>query len=280
MPAPMPLAECVVDVRLSLGPDGVYWTLGLARTLPVWLVHAHWAIVDDPFYLEQDPLVRQLARSEESSIEECRTLAQQGIEIWRDIQQRWQLETWPNLYWSGDRALEAVLPKNREAGLVERHDALAAGLDQRRGRSLETLDALADIDRDALALAAALGSLERAPPILLTPLAQGEDVPALARHLDDAGILCRRIGEDGFARQLNASLAPALLGAGLATALATGGLRLAALQLLTPRALAIPACSERDSDADSLAWDAAAFGREADLWDQALAACWEVRCTT
>src|SRR5262245_26615559 len=64
---------CVVDVRLSLGADGLFWVLGLARTMQVWLVQTHWAIVEDhPFYLGQWHSVAALAADPAASLDACR----------------------------------------------------------------------------------------------------------------------------------------------------------------------------------------------------------------
>ena len=42
---------CVVDVPLALSPYGLWCVLRLSQEVPVWLVKALWAILDDlPFY--------------------------------------------------------------------------------------------------------------------------------------------------------------------------------------------------------------------------------------
>jgi len=267
--------SCIADVRLSLGAGGLFWVLGLARSVPVWLVQAHWAMVEDPFYLQEKALVRCLAGRPNATAEDCRAAVLDTCDTWRKAQREWCLESHPNLYWSAERSFEAVLPKDGGRGLTDLCDALAAGLDHRLGRSAETVDALADCARDALALAAALGGTR--PIVLMTTLEGDESEPALARSLDEADIPCRRLGADGWADRFNARLAPVLVHAGLAVPLAAGTLRLAGLQVVAPRAL-MSAAEEDDGDSDRLAWNAAEDGNEARLWDGAAAVCWEVQC--
>jgi hypothetical protein len=281
MVTPLQLADtapaCVLDVRLSLGPGGLYWVLGLARTLPVWLVETHWAIVDDPFRLGQEALVRRLAAAPGASDEMCAAAMRGRCNDWRCAQRAWRLEGHANLFWPADRLAESVVPKDGDAGLIGRRDALATGLDHRCGRAAETVDTAADCTRDALALAAALGATPAgATAFVLTTLAEAEEQPALAETLAAAGVPCRRL-EGGWAARYDELLAPALLRAGLATALAAGCLRLAGLQVVTPMALGPRPIDTPVGDAE-LAWNAAALGDEAKLWQDAAAACWEVRC--
>jgi hypothetical protein len=268
--------SCVADVRLSLGAGGLFWVMGLARSLPVWLVQTHWAMVEDPFYLREAALVRCLAGQPDAPAEDCRTAVLDMCHAWRKAQREWCLESHPNLYWSAERSLEAVLPKDGGRGLTELCDALAAGLDRRRARAPDAVDALADCARDALALGAALSGTR--PAILITTLGPGEREPALARCLDEADIPCCRLGPDGWARRLDAALAPALVHAGLAAPLAAGTLRLAGLQVVAPRAFVPAAMEENDGGRDRLAWNAAEDDDEAGLWDGAAAACWGVQC--
>jgi hypothetical protein len=285
LPAPSPAPgespiACVVDVRLSLGAGGLFWVLGLARSLPVWLVQTHWAIVEDPFYLSQEPLLRWLAGEAGASIEASRAAVLESCETWREARRDLTLETRRHVYWPAERLAEAVVPKEVWPALVERCDALAAGLDRRRGRSPEAIDALADCARDALALVAALGGLGGSVPFLLTTLGAEETEPLLARSLDQARIPCRRLADGRWAERYEAALAPALVRTGLATALLAGPLRLAALQVVAPRVLSAAPADELDGDGDALDWDAAARGDEARHWDGASATCWTVPCGT
>ena len=170
---------CVVDVRLSLGAGGLFWVLGLARSMPVWLVQTHWAIVEDPFYLTQEPLVRWLASEPTAPLDECRATIQDSCAIWRDARRDLTLETRPHVYWPAERLREASVPKRGWPDVVAFCDALAAGIDRRRQRSPEAVNALADCARDTVALAAALGALGEPVPFVLTRLTAGETEPDL-----------------------------------------------------------------------------------------------------
>jgi hypothetical protein len=269
---------CVVDVRLSLGVDGLFWVLGLARTMPVWLVQTHWAIVEDPFYLTQESLVRWLAGSPEASIDTCRAAVAESCSAWRDARRELTLETRPHVYWPAERLREASVPKRGWPDVVAVCDALAAGIDRRRQRSPETVDTLADCARDGVALAAALGALGEPVPFLLTRLAAGETEPDVARCLHGAGIPCRLIG-GRWAERLESALAPSLIDAGLATALLAGSLRLALIQLVAPQAM-IASAADDERVTDTLDWDACADGAEGRHLDGAAAVFLEVSCET
>jgi hypothetical protein len=279
-------APCVVDASLSLCPNGLFWVLRLAEAMPVWLPQSHWAIVDDEaFYARDRRLVARLAGggdAREAVAAFARTLGE-----WREAREALRLEARRGLYWAADGWAESVVPKDGDAGLIERRDALAAGLDGRsRGGGATACaggaDALADCARDALALAAALGGGAR--PLLLAAMAPDDAEPELVSRLELAGVPCPRLGEAGALREaLRDALVPALLRCGLAAPIAGGRMRLAGLLAVAPRALHVPApvgMAEEDalavSAGDPLGWDAAASGEEAALWDDASAVWWEV----
>ena len=93
----------------------------------------------------------------------------------------------------------------------------------------------------------------------------------------EAGVPCRWLAP-GTARWLDDALAPALLEAGLYCALAAGAIRLAALQVVAPRAGT--ATPPRDEDnTDRLAWNAIACGDEERLWAGASSIATEVQCS-
>ena len=272
-----PLPTCVIDVRLSLGTGGLYWVLGLARTIPVWLVQTHWAIVEDPFYLSEDPLVRFLACQPDESLETCRAVLQTSCLAWREARSRLLLDNRQHLYWPAERAREANLPKaEAPKPVIGICDALAAGLDGRRRRSPETLDAIADCARDTLALVAALGGLDRVP-LVLTRLAAGEAEPMLARCLEEAGIPCPQVSSGLWLQHVERTLGAPVADAGLATALLAGALRLAALQVVAP---SVPLAPVEDAEGigEALDWDAAAHGDDERHWDHAIAVWSELSC--
>ena len=269
---------CVVDVRLSLSADGLFWVLGLARTMPVWLTQTHWAIIEDPFYLSQEPLVRWLAPEPAAPLDACRAAVVETCALWRDARRDLALETRPHVYWPAERLREASVPKRGWPDVVAICDVLATGVDLRRQRSPEVVDALADCARDAVALVAALSAVGEPVPFLLTRLAPGESEPDLARCLDEAAIPCRRLREGPRAERIACALAISLSDAGLTNVLLAGLMRLAGLQLVAPRAMLAAVATDDDRDGDALDWNARAHGHEARHWDGAAATCWEVSC--
>jgi hypothetical protein len=139
------------------------------------------------------------------------------------------------------------------------------------------VDALADCSRDTLALAAAI---DGARPLVLTALAPDESAPAVARSLEEAGVPCRCLEPCSQTHGFDAALAPALMKAGLAAAVASGGLRLAGMQVVAPSAHLPSSAGGAEGEDDRLAWNEAAHGDEACLWDGAIAICWKPLCAT
>ena len=267
---------CVLDVALSLAPAGLFWTLGLARAVPVWLPQFHWAVVDDHNFLADERLVTALAGRPDYA-EACATFVRVRDE-WRQARDDLGLESMPGLFWPGDGRGESVVPKDNDRTVVDRFHVLAAGLDARRSRSASpenSTNTLADSARDVLALAVALGD-RRA--IVLTPLGAGRAAPTLVDHLAAAGIACRELTERVLMEPLRNALVPALLASGLAVPLASDRFRLAALSVVAPGALGAAALATDiiSGGDDDLSLEAAADQGEAVLWDDAAAIWWEL----
>src|SRR5262245_8101533 len=149
---------CVVDVRLSLAPTGLFFVLGLSRSLRVWLPQCHWTIVDDDSFLRDRQLVSSLTGSTDQAKAE-ETLMRTRND-WRAAREEYGLESMPGLYWPSSGRGDSIVPKDGDATLIDRVHVLSAGLDA-RGASRGVLgvgcaDALADCARDTLSLAAAL----------------------------------------------------------------------------------------------------------------------------
>lgn len=268
----------VVDVALSLAPTGLYCVRELSRLVPVWLAQSHWSIVnDETFYSRDESLVRRLTRTSDPDAA-GRSFAQ-IVRDWRDARDALGLESAPGLFWPGDGKSDSVVPKDGDATLVDRLDALAAGLDSLRRRDVadparQTVDLLADCARDTVALAAALGGSR---PIVLTPLEPQDRRPILVDNLQTAGIACAKVANGRLLAPLRGLLAPTLIGSGLAALVSTNRLRLAALMIVAPHALPAPIVGDAPEEPqDRLAWNAMASGVEARLWDGAAAIWWDV----
>jgi hypothetical protein len=276
----IPAAGCVVDVSLSLRRCGLFWTLSLAETMPVWLPQGHWTLVEDGTYARDERVTGRLGGAPGVA----------GAVAFRCATQEWsaaraglRLEGRPNVFWTGDSWAESVIPKEDDAGLLDRRDALAAALDARLMpvepspmavgddgvelyRGYIAPDILADCARDALALAAAL---QTPRTIILTAMEQDEVRPGLTGWLDRAGVCCKRLEEGPVREALRWQLAPALLRSGLAVPIEAGQLRVAGLLLVAPRVTA----AVLD---DSLDWGAASASEVRQFWDDASAIWWEV----
>jgi hypothetical protein len=265
---------CVLDVALSLAPAGLYWTLGLARALPVWLPQFHWAIVDDHTFACDRQLVSSLVGG--ADYEEASGAFARIRDEWRQARDEFGLESFPGLFWPGDGRAESVVPKDNDRSVIDRFHVLAAGLDARRNGLRNSPDVVnaADGARDVLALAVAVGDRRT---IILTPVAAGRATPALVEHLGSIGIACRELTDPVLVQSLRAAVVPALLASGLAIALACDQVRLAALSVVAPRSLtAAELAANLALSDDSFALDAGVDQGESALWDGAAAIWWEL----
>jgi hypothetical protein len=282
VPRQIPILEdgqpCVLDVGFSLAPTGLFWTLALARALPIWLPQSHWSIVDDPLFFARDARLR--ARLAGGDFAEAGEVVARTVAAWREARDALGFESTPRLYWHDGGRAGSVVPKDGDSGLVERVDALAAGFDGRREPVQEAVaqagepDALADCARDTAALAGALGGRH---PLVLCRLAEGEAMPELARQLEAIGVATTRLDGPAAPASWRKPLLEALAASGLAVPLAAGRLRLAVLALAAPRVgvLGVRGLSGLEED-DRFAWNADAGVTEAALWDDASAVWWEL----
>lgn len=266
---------CVIDVALSLAPDGLFFVLGLSRSVPVWLPQCHWTIVDDDSFLRDERLAAHIMRTVDPA--KAEDMLMRVRDDWRAARESIGMESMPGLYWPSSGRSDSIVPKDGDGALVDRVHVLSAGLDA-RGASRGVLgagcaDALADCARDTLALAAALHTQI---PIVLTTIEDGEESPALAKYFDRAGLSCKQVGDDRLIGPLRARLAPALVESGLVIHAANRSLRLAALYMVAPGSIAAPALVEAMMDCDdNLTLDALSGDGEAALWDGASAIWWE-----
>lgn len=277
-----PAAGCVVDVTLSLRPCGLFWTLSLAETMPVWLPQGHWALVEGEAYTRDERVTCRLGGASGAA---GASAFRAAVREWAMARTRLRLEGRPNVFWTADSWTESVVPKDDDPGLLDRRDALAAALDVRllsRGapgkpcsvadlmtvdtcRDYAAPDILADCARDTLALSA---SLKGPRPMVLTAMAEADDAPSLVQWLDRAGIPCKRLETGAVREAVRWQLAPALLRSGLAVPVEAGRLRLAGLMLVAPRV----AAATLD---ESLDWDAASAVELREFWNDASAIWWE-----
>jgi hypothetical protein len=278
VPTPEPSqkgASCVVDVGLSLAPTGLYWVLGLARAVPVYLPQCHFAIIDDKEFPIDERLATHLSGAPDFT--DAVAILARVRHDWREARDRIGFESYPNLYWPMDGRSDSVLPKDGDTSLVDRLHILAAGLDnriqERSNEKLASADALSDCARDTLALAAAFRDRR---PIILAPLPDEGGEPLIAAHLARASIPCSQVTRSRFTEAVGSMLVPAMLASGLAVRLASRRLRLAGLFVVAPGALAASVMAEHLAEGDDdLCWDPTSNGNEAACWDDATAVWWE-----
>jgi hypothetical protein len=266
---------CVVDVRLSLAPTGLFFVLGLSRALPVWLPQCHWTIVDDDSFLRDRRLVTHLSGGADP--EKAEEILIRTRNDWRVTREAHGLESMPGLYWPSSGRGDSIVPKDGDATLIDRVHVLSAGLDARSARGgvlvTDCADPLADCARDTLALAAALLNQS---PVVLAVIEQGEEAPELARYLKRAGLSCNKVTDIRLIDSLRQTVMPALIASGLVVHAVNQRVRLAALYMVAPGSITAPSLAEAMTDCDdNLAFDANANGGESALWDGASAMWWE-----
>jgi hypothetical protein len=232
---------CVLDAGLALSPNGLLLAMRLAREWPVWLVRSMWPMIDsDQLYRERPHLVA--ASGEPAS----RVAAL--IDALGDWQAAWVRQSVKGIHWPGDHRHESDFPDDADEGLLARFDALAASLIA-GGDDRETHEAWSwrrTCACEALALAAAL---QTRPTIVLASLEDGARPLAVSIWDEFKHVESPPLALDGAAPvALPASLRigmPLLLG---------GGLGLAAIHVMAPRALTLP----REATGDGLWTEGAA----------------------
>ncbi len=277
-PEPSPKApSCVIDVGLSLAPTGLYWVLGLARAVPVYLPQCHFAIVDDKEFPIDERLATHLAGAPDFA--DASAILARVRHDWREARDRIGFESCPNLYWPMDGRSDSVLPKDGDTSLVDRLHILAAG-STTASRSARTA-ILARPTPSRIARATRSPSLR--PSVTASrsssPLCRDDGgEPLIAAHLARAGIPCSRVARSRFTEAVGSMLVPAMLASGLAVRLASGRLRLGR----AVRRRAWRARRERDGRASRARATTTSVGirhrtaTEAALWDDATAVWWEL----
>ena len=264
------LAEtaCVLDVGLSLRPTGLHWALALARVLPVWLPQAHWSIVEDPEFFVRDNRLLPWVTGRGGA--EAQTAFARTVQVWREAREDLGFESRPDLYWHGPGRVGSIVPKDGDVGLIDRIDALAAGLDGRRVPSVRCADVIVDSARDALALAAGLGSRHT----VILAMRDRDEVPSpplLVRELEAVRVACTELRDQRLLGAFQRPILEALVASGLAVALIGGGQRLAVVAVVAPRASQLQIGRE-----DALDWEDTPGSEDAALWDDAAAVWWEL----
>ncbi|SMX50311.1 hypothetical protein [Maliponia aquimaris] len=245
--------DLIIDGRLAFSEHGLMLSLALARVRRVWLVQGLWALLQR-FEVIDYPEFADEGEATEAMLPSLR----QWHAIWTGSTQLEQF------CWVGDLLFESRLPPEFDQCAARRLQTFATLLEQ-FAASDGPISALTVCARDAAALAA-LNMVEA--PVILTDIG-ADDTPRLVRFLDSASIDCRMV-EGGSARRLS----QAALGADPPPAVALAldcGVRVAALQVLAPRA--VTAALEDDAEYEP---DDAVYSDEHDPWSGASAIWCEV----
>jgi hypothetical protein len=259
----------VLDVPLLLSAAGLILALRLTRATRVWLPRTLWNVLDDHRLDEAGPSGGSRSGADEVAVDAF----DEVVRSWNEARVTLNLTGCENLFWAHDCEDESVLPKGGEGGLVDRIDALTAGLEHRRRQHATTpLPELAPHDHaaDVLALAAVLW---RARPVVLTQL-DGEE-PELATYARACAVGCARLQHARPLRFQRDSVTSILAESGALDLVCGNGMRLAALHLVVPRApLAAGVAVEGEGLDDELAWNEPADAASLVAWWNHARAFW------
>lgn len=274
--------SCILDVELALSPYGLMFATRLAEEMEVWLVRTLWQILDNTqFYLSQPshllPATAAKATARADRRRHAAALAS-TLRQWEAARLETDLSG-TGIFWAGDARCESLLPKDVEKSLVERFELMAADLDAlsaRSGSTLDVHDVVRDCARDTVALATAL---TRHRPIIFTLLGQGEGStpgagePRLCKFLRECGISCQKVGNGLETSAIKRHLLTIFARAGVVE-LIWAGLDLAALHLVAPGALVMPAEGDSGQQFQERSVFVSATGPRRHAWNQGAAAFW------
>ncbi|WP_416350850.1 hypothetical protein [Rivularia sp. UHCC 0363] len=152
--------RCVIDPALALSYSGLLLYKNLWSVMELWVVRELWYIIDNiNLYLQRPELVVPRVNTSTKLLEK-RTFLEETL---------WSLKEWEklrgerdlnrlNLFWLGENLGNSLIPKEREPEIFSHWESLARSLDSKINQFPSTNDVLTLAFRDAVALAASLGS--------------------------------------------------------------------------------------------------------------------------
>lgn len=246
--------DLIIDGRLAFREHGLVLALALARVRPVWLVPGLWAllqrfeVIDYPEFAEPGEDVEAM------------------LPVLREWHAVWTGSTLlERFFWVGDVLFESRLPPEFDQGAARRLQDFAALL-ERFASNGAPISALTVCARDAAALAAVRAA---DAPVILTHAEDGRAKPRICALLEEAGVPCDPLDGAAAARLSRAALGihpPAAVERALDC-----GIRVAALSILAPRAVAAALEPDEAFDADDTV-----YAEEQDPWRGARAVWCEV----
>ena len=214
--------RCVLDPNLALSRDGAMLARLLAPYAEQWVGTEFFNVLDSATLYQREPELLVWPGNDKAAIAEV-------PEVLRDWT-RLRDEAGRYLNWVGDALRESRLPEEIDETVLSRWESASRALDLRMPKAIEATGPLIAAMRDAAALCAVLPSaciLGRGTP--------GKP-PLICRHLQKWGLACAQLSlDDELVSTERAGFRQLLVEAGIARFI-WGGLRLAVVHLLLPRA--------------------------------------------
>ncbi len=245
--------DLIIDGRLAFAEHGLLISLALAAQRRCWLVQGLWALLQRYEVIDY-PEFADPAEDAEAMMPR--------VAEWHAV---WTATTLlERFYWLGDILFESRLPPAIDPGIVQRTQTFAAQFENLTRDKIQ-MTSLAICARDAAALAAVRATA--APVVMTTTEKNGR--PRFCRLLEHAGISSVQIRGESAKRMAKTILgAPAPMAVELAL---QGGVKLALVSLLAPRAVAALLEEEPDFEPEDLN-----YSEENDPWRGARAIWCEV----
>lgn len=214
--------RCVLDPNLALSREGAMLARLLAPYAEQWVGTEFFNILDSATLYQREPELLVWPGNDKAATAEV-------PEVLRDWT-RLRDEAGRYLNWVGDALRESCLPEEIDETVLSRWESASRALDLRMPKAIEATGPLIAAMRDAAALCAVLPSacmLGRGTP--------GKP-PLICRHLQKWGLACAQLSlDDELVSTERAGFRQLLVEAGIAPFI-WGGLRLAVVHLLLPRA--------------------------------------------
>lgn len=256
---------CVLDPFLALSPHGLPLARQLGQVMELWVVRELWHILDNTCFYQQLSGSRTTSTTDLTYVPQFPSfVAEENLadEELLPVLDRKALDEWErartdvnitglNVFWIGEQLGQSLLPEGIQPNIIKRYEQLAYNLERQpqQGKTLgEPLNAAA---RDAVALAATLGTA-----FILTcqpDSAKPQDAQSmLFRALKSWQIPYQQIDDaDPIATIERDYIRHLLVHAGLSSLIWSADLKLAVLHLSLPSAPSL----ELSEDADEIEID-------------------------
>ena len=162
---------CVLDPFLALSPCGLPLATQLGQVMELWVVRELWHILDNTCFYRQLseprtapntdlPYVSRLITfvgDEDLVEEEPPVLNRKALDEWERARTDINM-TGLNVFWIGEQLGQSLLPEGIQPTIIKRYEQLAYNLERQPQQTKTLGEPLNAAARDAIALAATLGS--------------------------------------------------------------------------------------------------------------------------